>query len=248
MDRPQGGTVIDGPSRAVLFAARAICHPKIIEALHARCSDLTFVSPFARASAVLRPGGRGRSVTPEGPEPRVLVQFGVRAINDQPRSKIIRALLDRQGGRTGRHFVSGKGLSRGEISGRRSACGAGQQTAAPFRSPFAGDRLHAPHLDRGRDQRAGPARGRRRTGRGPAARRFDNFGARPIAACFVRSRWPGPRAPLPPPRGLPCSALREICDANWILLVFDEVITGFSGRRRRAFFARDGLPGRHPRT
>ena len=62
----------------------------------------------------------------------------------------------------------------------------------------------------------------------------DLYGADTIAACFVEP-IAGSTGILVPPKGY-LQRLREICDANGILLVFDEVICGF-GRTGRAFGA-----------
>ena len=65
--------------------------------------------------------------------------------------------------------------------------------------------------------------------------RFVNlYGAENIAACFVEP-IAGSTGVLVPPKGY-LTRLREICDANGILLVFDEVICGF-GRTGKAFAA-----------
>ena len=65
--------------------------------------------------------------------------------------------------------------------------------------------------------------------------RFVNLhGAENIAACFVEP-IAGSTGCLVPPKGY-LARLREICDANGILLVFDEVITGF-GRTGQTFAA-----------
>jgi beta-alanine--pyruvate transaminase len=65
--------------------------------------------------------------------------------------------------------------------------------------------------------------------------RFVNlYGAENIAACFVEP-IAGSTGCLVPPRGY-LRRLREICDRHGILLVFDEVITGF-GRTGQAFAA-----------
>jgi beta-alanine--pyruvate transaminase len=61
-----------------------------------------------------------------------------------------------------------------------------------------------------------------------------NFGPDTIAACFVEP-IAGSTGCLVPPKGY-LERLREICDAYGILLVFDEVITGF-GRTGKAFAA-----------
>jgi beta-alanine--pyruvate transaminase len=65
--------------------------------------------------------------------------------------------------------------------------------------------------------------------------RFVNlYGAENIAACFVEP-IAGSTGCLVPPKGY-LSRLRQICDAHGILLVFDEVITGF-GRTGQPFGA-----------
>jgi beta-alanine--pyruvate transaminase len=66
------------------------------------------------------------------------------------------------------------------------------------------------------------------------ARLINLYGAENIAACFVEP-IAGSTGCLVPPKGY-LKRLREICDANGILLVFDEVITGF-GRTGQAFAA-----------
>jgi beta-alanine--pyruvate transaminase len=66
------------------------------------------------------------------------------------------------------------------------------------------------------------------------ARLVNLYGAENIAACFVEP-IAGSTGCLVPPRGY-LKRLREICDAHGILLVFDEVITGF-GRTGQPFAA-----------
>lgn len=62
----------------------------------------------------------------------------------------------------------------------------------------------------------------------------ETYGGSTIAACFVEP-VAGSTGVLLPPKGY-LERLREICDANGILLVFDEVICGF-GRLGTAFAA-----------
>jgi beta-alanine--pyruvate transaminase len=69
--------------------------------------------------------------------------------------------------------------------------------------------------------------------RGPRAHRRDD-GAENVAACFVEP-IAGSTGVLVPPKGY-LKRLREICDQHGILLVFDEVITGW-GRTGQAFAA-----------
>eukprot|EP00752_Nemacystus_decipiens_P000664 g664.t1 len=65
-------------------------------------------------------------------------------------------------------------------------------------------------------------------------RAVDTYGGTTIAACFVEP-IAGSTGCLVPPKGY-LERLREICDENGILLVFDEVITGF-GRLGAPFAA-----------
>ena len=60
------------------------------------------------------------------------------------------------------------------------------------------------------------------------------YGAENVAACFVEP-IAGSTGCLVPPKGY-LKRLREICDAHGILLVFDEVITGY-GRTGQTFAA-----------
>ncbi|HWA49425.1 MAG TPA: aminotransferase class III-fold pyridoxal phosphate-dependent enzyme [Dongiaceae bacterium] len=62
----------------------------------------------------------------------------------------------------------------------------------------------------------------------------DLYGPRSIAACFVEP-IAGSTGVLVPPKGY-LERLRQICDRHGILLVFDEVITGF-GRTGKGFAA-----------
>tara|TARA_B100001123_G_scaffold251227_1_gene280384 strand:+ start:663 stop:2009 length:1347 start_codon:yes stop_codon:yes gene_type:complete len=63
-----------------------------------------------------------------------------------------------------------------------------------------------------------------------------NFGAENIAACIVEP-IAGSTGTLVPPKGY-LQRLREICDKNGILLIFDEVITGW-GRTGSAFASQE---------
>lgn len=80
-----------------------------------------------------------------------------------------------------------------------------------------------------------PGQGRQGAELADDLQRFaDTYGGDTIAACVVEP-IAGSTGILVPPRGY-LERLREICDRHGILLLFDEVITGF-GRTGRAFAA-----------
>lgn len=216
----KGGTVIDGSSG--LFCSPAgHCHPKIIEAVHAALKDLTFVSPFgsghplsfALAEELCR-------LTPESINHAFFVNSGSEAVDTA--LKIIMAYHTAKGENRHRfisrerayHGVNIGGVSLSGLVNNRRAFPVVMPNVAHMRHTWTDEELFQP--------------GQRGTGADRAEdlqRAIDNFGAETIAAVFVEP-VAGSTGTLPPPKGY-LERLREICTANDILLVFDDVICGF---------------------
>ncbi|KPP84127.1 MAG: beta-alanine--pyruvate transaminase [Rhodobacteraceae bacterium HLUCCA08] len=228
----KGGTVIDGSSG--LFCSPAgHCHPKIIEAVHRAMQDLTFVSPFGTAHPLsFALAEEVARLTPEGLNHVFFVNSGSEAIDTA--LKIIMAYWTARG-QNRRHFVSREkayhgvnigGVSLSGLVNNRRAFPVTMPGIVHMRHTWTEDEINVPGQRAGGADRAEDLQ-----------RAIDNFGAETIAACFVEP-VAGSTGTLPPPRGY-LQRLREICDANGILLVFDEVITGFG--RVGGVFAADAF-------
>ena len=105
------------------------------------------------------------------------------------------------------------------------------------RETFSGTMPGVVHMRHTWDPKQAFTRGQPETGADLAddlQRICENVGGSTIAACFVEP-IAGSTGCLVPPKGY-LERLREICDAHGILLVFDEVITGF-GRTGAPFAA-----------
>jgi len=216
----KGGTVIDGSSG--LFCSPAgHCHPKIIEAVHEAMKEMTYVSPFgtgqpmsfALAQEVAR-------LTPETINHIFFVNSGSEAIDTA--IKIAMAYHHAKGERRTR-FVSRERAYHGVNIGGVSLSG-----LVNNRRAFAGTMPDVVHMRHTWTEEELFVPGQRTTGadRAEDLQRFvDNYGADTIAAVFVEP-VAGSTGTLPPPKGY-LQRLREICDANGLLLVFDDVICGF---------------------
>lgn len=220
MQDHKGGTVIDGSSG--LFCSPAgHCHPKIIEAVHSAMQDLTFVSPFSTnhplsfelAEEVCR-------LTPEEINHIFFVNSGSEAIDTA--LKIVMAYHYAKGENRPRfvsrerayHGVNIGGVSLSGLVNNRRAFPAVMPNIVHMRHTWTDEELLTP--------------GQRTTGLDRAEdlqRAIDNFGGETIGAVFIEP-VAGSTGTLPPPHGY-LQRIREICDANNILLVFDDVICGF---------------------
>jgi beta-alanine--pyruvate transaminase len=123
----------------------------------------------------------------------------------------------------GYHGVNFGGLSLGGLVKNRESFGAGLPGVVHLRHTWLEENRFAPGQ---------PERGAELAD--DLQRLIDLYGGDTIAACFVEP-IAGSTGILVPPRGY-LERLREICDRTGILLVFDEVITGF-GRTGHAFGA-----------
>lgn len=225
----KGGQVIDGSSG--LFCSPAgHCHPKIIEAVHETLKEMTYVSPFgtghplsfALAEQVCR-------LLPDAFDHVFFVNSGSEAIDTA--LKIVMAYHQARGHNRFRfvsrerayHGVNIGGVSLSGMVNNRRAFPVVMPNVVHMRHTFTDEELFVP--------------GRRTTGADRAEdlqRIVENFGGETIAAVFVEP-VAGSTGTLPPPHGY-LERIREICDANGILLVFDDVICGF-GRVGGAFSA-----------
>ena len=216
----KGGDVLDGSSG--LFCSPAgHCHPKIIEAVHEALKELTYVSPFgtghplsfALAEEVAR-------LTPESINHVFFVNSGSEAIDTA--LKIIMAYHTAKGENRHRfisrerayHGVNIGGVSLSGLVNNRRAFPVVMPNVVHMRHTWTDEELMVPGCRAGGADRAEDLQ-----------RAIDNYGAETIAAVFVEP-VAGSTGTLPPPHGY-LQRLRDICDANNILLVFDDVICGF---------------------
>jgi beta-alanine--pyruvate transaminase len=222
--------VIDGSSG--LFCSPAgHCHPKIVEAVHAQMARNTYTAPFGLAHE----GGfaLAASVAKLTPEPInhiFFVNSGSEAVDTA--MKIAMAYNNARGEGHRRRFVSRERAYHGVNLGGVSLSGmVNNRRAFPcvvpdvvvMRHTFTGEELN----------RAGqPTKGAELAE--DLARICATYGGDQIAAVFVEP-VAGSTGVLVPPVGY-LERIREICDEHGILLVFDEVITGF-GRMGHNFGA-----------
>ncbi len=215
-----GGQVIDGSSG--LFCAPAgHCHPKIVEAVHETMKDLTFVSPFGTAHPLsFALAEQLARLLPDSFNHVFFVNSGSEAVDTA--LKIAMAYHAARG-RDRLRFVSRERAYHGVNIGGVSLSGmVNNRRRFPVTMP---DVVHMRHTWTGDELFA---QGQPRNGAELAEdlqRAVDTYGADSIAACFVEP-VAGSTGTLVPPVGY-LERLREICDAHGILLVFDEVITGF---------------------
>ena len=216
-----GGTVIDGSSG--LFCSPAgHCHPKIIEAVHQQMKTNTYTAPFGMghpASFML--ADKVAQLTPDEINHVFFVNSGSEAIDTA--LKMVMAYHAARGEDARNRFVSRERAYHGVNMGGVSLSGmVNNRKSFPVVMP---NIVHMRHTwdPKNLFQRDQPATGKEMAE--DLQRACDTFGGSTIAACFVEP-VAGSTGTLVPPVGY-LERLREICDANGILLVFDEVITGF---------------------
>lgn len=220
MTDQNGGTVIDGSSG--LFCSPAgHSHPKIVEAVHEAMQNFTYVAPF----------GSGHSLSfalaetiarqlPEDFNHVFFVNSGSEAIDTA--LKMVMAYHCALGEERTRfvsrerayHGVNIGGVSLSGMVNNRKTFPSVMPNVVMMRHTWDEEELFV---------RGQPTRGAALAN--DLQRMVDNYGGNSIAACFVEP-VAGSTGILNPPVGY-LERLREICDENGILLVFDEVITGF---------------------
>ncbi|MBL4806141.1 MAG: aminotransferase class III-fold pyridoxal phosphate-dependent enzyme [Rhodobacteraceae bacterium] len=217
----RGGTVLDGSSG--LFCSPAgHCHPKIIEAVHESMQNLTYVSAFgtSHASAFALAEKLAR-LLPEDINHVFFVNSGSEAIDTA--LKIVMAYHSAMGSDRHRfvsrerayHGVNIGGVSLSGLVNNRKTFQDVIPNVVHMRHTWNPDEL----MVRGQPEHNGVDLAN------DLQRAVDTFGGGTIAACFVEP-VAGSTGTLAPPKGY-LERLRQICDENGILLVFDEVITGF---------------------
>ena len=223
--------VIDGSSG--LFCSPAgHCHPKIVEAVHEQMKLNTYTAPFGlghEGSFAL-----AREVAALTPEPINHVFFtnsGSESIDTA--LKIVMAYNQARGQAHRHRFVSRErayhGVNMGGVSlsgmvRNRQAFPVVMPNVAVMRHTWTGDELfHKPGQPENGAELAEDL-----------ARICATYGGDQIAAVFVEP-VAGSTGVLVPPKGY-LERIRAICDEHGIVLVFDEVITGF-GRMGHNFGA-----------
>ncbi len=232
---PEGRKVLDGTSGLWCVGA-GHCHPRIAEAMKRQIDTLDFASSFQVGHAgAFELAERIGALAPPGMDRVFLVNSGSEAIDTALKIALAywRARGEGQrnlfvGRERGFHGVGFGGISVGGMTNNRRAFGAAM--------------LRSDHLRATWDPATQAfVRGQPESG----AEMADELETRIIAlhdasniAAVVVEPVAGSTGVLVPPRGY-LQRLREICDRHGLLLIFDEVITGFG--RLGAMFAAQAL-------
>ena len=226
----RGEKIIDASSGLFCVAA-GHCRKEISEAVHRQLGELDFVAPFLRGHPKsFELASRIAELTPGDLNRIFFVNSGSEAVDTAMKAALAYHQARGQSGRTmfvsrerAYHGVNFGGVALSGIVNNRRKYGPGIAGVVHMRHT---------QLDENRFTPGQPAHGAELAN---DLLRFVNlYGAENIAACFVEP-IAGSTGCLVPPKGY-LTRLREICDAHGILLVFDEVITGF-GRTGEAFAA-----------
>jgi beta-alanine--pyruvate transaminase len=226
----RGEKIIDASSGLFCVAA-GHCRKEISEAVHRQLGELDFVAPFLRGHPKsFELASRIAELTPGDLNRIFFVNSGSEAVDTAMKAALAYHHARGQSGRTmfvsrerAYHGVNFGGVALSGIVNNRRKYGPGIAGVAHMRHT---------QLEQNRYAQGEGAHGAELA---DDLLRFVNlYGAENIAACFVEP-IAGSTGCLVPPKGY-LARLREICDAHGILLVFDEVITGF-GRTGQPFAA-----------
>jgi beta-alanine--pyruvate transaminase len=218
---PDGREVIDASSGLFCVAA-GHCRPEIADAVYEQLQSLDFTAPFLRAHPkAFELAQRVAELTPAGLNRIFFVSSGSEAIDTAMKTALmfhrVRGQAQRQlfiSRERAYHGVNMGGLALGGMVNNRRAFGPGLAGVYHMRHTA---------LPQNRMVRGQPEQG---ADLADDLLRFCNLlGGENIAAVFVEPTA-GSFGCLPPPKGY-LNRLRKICDDHGILLVFDEVITGF---------------------
>jgi beta-alanine--pyruvate transaminase len=226
----RGEKIIDASSGLFCVAA-GHGRKEIADAVHRQLSELDFVAPFLRAHPKsFELASRVAELTPGDLNRIFFVNSGSEAVDTAMKVALAYHQARGQSGRTmfvsrerAYHGVNFGGVALSGIVNNRRKYGPGIAGVVHMRHT---------HIDQNRFT---PGEGAHGADLADDLQRFVNlYGAENIAACFVEP-IAGSTGCLVPPKGY-LARLRQICDTHGILLVFDEVITGF-GRTGAAFGA-----------
>lgn len=226
----KGEKIIDASS-GLFCCAAGHCRPEIAEAVYRQMQTLDYSPPFQTGQPLaFEFANRVAALTPEGLDHIFFTNSGSESVDTA--MKIAYAYHYARGQGQRQRFVSrerayhGVNLGGVSLSGmikNRQAFGPGVPGVVHMRHTW---------LPENRFVKGQPEEGMELAD--DLERIAMNFGPDTIAACFVEP-IAGSTGCLVPPKGY-LERLREICDRHGILLVFDEVITGF-GRTGKAFAA-----------
>lgn len=239
LERAEGMHYFADAGRAILDGTAGLwCvnaghgRPEIAEAVHDTLLNLDYAPPFQMGHPLaFRAANALKTILPEGLEHVFFVNSGSEGADTA--LKIARAYHVARGepervwlvGRErGYHGVNFGGLSVGGIPNNRAAFGPLLQEVDHVR--------HTHDLERNAFSRGQPEHGVELAD--DLLEIIAKHGAERIAAAIVEP-MAGSTGVLPPPKGY-LERLRAICDEHGILLIFDEVITGF-GRLGAPFAA-----------
>jgi len=220
-EKPNGERVLDGTGG--LWCVNAgHCHPRITQAIASQAAEMDFAPTFQLGHPLaFQLASRLVSEMPAGIEQIFFTNSGSEAVDSALKIALAYQRAVGQGGRTrligrerGYHGTNFGGTAVGGIVGNRRAFGA----------LLAGvDHLPHTHLPANAHTRGRPPHGADLAN--ALERLIGLHGADTIAAVIVEP-VAGSTGVLPPPIGY-LERLRAITAANGILLIFDEVITGF---------------------
>jgi beta-alanine--pyruvate transaminase len=226
----RGDRIIDASSGLFCVAA-GHCRKEIADAVQRQLQELDFVAPFLRGQPKsFELASRVAELTPGDLNRIFFVNSGSEAVDTAMKVALAYHQARGQTGRTmfvsrerAYHGVNFGGVALSGIVNNRRKYGPGIAGVVHMRhTQLPDDRFVQGQPEHGADL-------------ADDLQRFVNlYGAENIAACFVEP-IAGSTGCLVPPKGY-LERLRQICDQHGILLVFDEVITGF-GRTGQPFAA-----------
>ncbi len=227
----QGEEILDGSS-GLFCVPLGHCRDEITEAVRAQMSELDYVPPFQTAHPLgFKFAKRLADMLPAGINHVFFTNSGSESVDTAMKMAYAYHYARGEGQRTrfasrerAYHGVNMGGVSLSGMIKNRQAFGPGIPGVVHMRHTWQSENRFT--------------RGQAETGGKELADDLErialNYGPDTIAACFVEP-IAGSTGCLVPPKGY-LERLREICDQHGILLVFDEVITGF-GRTGKAFAA-----------